>query len=243
MAWGPPKSTSCTSVAIIEPPQPSASAVRMAARSRATRVGFHAVVGAVQQLDDLAVDAARRDAQLVPARALLFGRAQQRERAGLPARRTGRHRAARSPAICAAIGRAATPHSAASAFSFSGLRRVAGRGAVAARTENLDNLAPVVAVRGRARGNRAGQVAGHDQVGIGAAGSDLGAFAEGIDAARPHVADVAAQPQLAEPAEGLQVVVPVPDGLRAQVPRAGQHLLRGRIGRAVVEIQGFSLQR
>src|ERR1035441_5345575 len=36
MAMGPPKSTSCTSVAIMEPPQPSASAARMAARRSAT---------------------------------------------------------------------------------------------------------------------------------------------------------------------------------------------------------------
>ena len=40
------------------------------------RVRFHAVVGAVQQLDDFAVDAARRDPHLLPSPALLLGGAQ-----------------------------------------------------------------------------------------------------------------------------------------------------------------------
>src|ERR1019366_5759765 len=51
---------------------------------------------------------------------------------------------------------------------------------------------------------------------VGAVRSHLRALAERIDAARPHVADVAAESELAEAAERLQVVVTVPDGFGAQ---------------------------
>ena len=116
---------------------------------------------------------------------------------------------------------AATPHSAASVFSFSGLA-MAGRVA-----QGLHHLAPVVAVRRGAAGHRPSQVAGHDQVGIGAAGSHLRPFAERIDAARPHVTDIAAQAQVSESAERLHVVVAVPHGFRADILRVHQHFLRG----------------
>ena len=66
------------------------------------RVRFHAVMGAVQQLDDLAVDAARGDADFVPLAALLLGRALHwNEGAFLepelrrPSSRRGRRRSAR----------------------------------------------------------------------------------------------------------------------------------------------------
>src|ERR1019366_1831493 len=56
-------------------------------------VRFHAVVSTVQQLDDFAVDAARRDPQLLPSPALLFGGAQQRyQRAVLQAELRGHAR-------------------------------------------------------------------------------------------------------------------------------------------------------
>jgi hypothetical protein len=78
-------------------------------------------------------------------------------------------------------------------------------------------------------------------VGIGAAGSHLGPFAERIDAARPHVTDIAAQAQVSESTQGLQVVVAVPHGFRAQIARMDQHLLRGRVNRAVVETHRASV--
>ena len=98
----------------------------------------------------------------------------------------------------------------------------------------------MIAVRGRARRHRAGQVARHNQVGIRAASPHLRPLAERIDAARPHVADVAAQAQLAEPAQGLQGVVPVPDGLGAQLARVLQHLLRGGVGGTMILAHGSS---
>ena len=70
---GSPKRTSETSVAIIEPPQPSASAVRAAAMQQVLGVVVHAHVGHVQPGDDLAVDAARRGACRRPVLLLLLG--------------------------------------------------------------------------------------------------------------------------------------------------------------------------
>ncbi len=97
----------------------------------------------------------------------------------------------------------------------------------------------MVAVRCRAARNRARQVAGHDQVRIGAARAHLRPLAERIDTARPHVADVATQPELAESAERLQVVVTVPHGLGAQFFREDQHFPRGGVGGAVLRIRHF----
>ena len=72
------------------------------------------------------------------------------------------------------------------------------------------------------------------------AGSHLRPLAERIDAAGPHVADIATQPQFAESAKGLEGVVPVPNGLRAQLARVLQHLLRGGVRRTMVLAHGFT---
>ena len=56
--WGSPKRMSETSVAIIEPPQPSARAARAAAMRMCSRVVVGADVGGVHAGDDFAVDAA-----------------------------------------------------------------------------------------------------------------------------------------------------------------------------------------
>src|ERR1035441_5896424 len=85
------------------------------------------------------------------------------------------------------------------------------------------------------------QVAGHNQVGIRAASSYLRPFAERIDAARPHVADIAAQPQVTETAERLHGVVAVPHGRRADIMRVDQHLLRRRVNRAFIKTHRLSM--
>jgi hypothetical protein len=178
------------------------------------RVRFHAVVRAVQQLDDFAVDAARRDAHLLPSPALFLGGAQRRdERAFLQAElrshtsgQVRRHLALVRLADSRPIRPPAPSASPGWRWHIPKRSRLA---------PHLHHFAPMVAVRRRAARHRARQVAGHDQVRIGAARSHLRPFAERIDAARPHVADIAAQPELAEPAERLQVVVTVPHGLGA----------------------------
>jgi hypothetical protein len=57
--------------------------------------------------------------------------------------------------------------------------------------QHLHQITAVVGVRGGTGGNHAAQVAGHDNVGIGAAHTGLRPFAEGVHPARPHDADAA----------------------------------------------------
>ena len=125
------------------------------------RVRFHAVVRAMKQLDDLAVDSPRRDAHLLPSPALLLGSAQRRDERPFLGAKLGRH-AVRQRALV----RRHSP------FRRQRLQllRVGDDGRVA---QNFHHLAPVVAVRRGADGHRPSQVAGHNQVGIGAAGSHL----------------------------------------------------------------------
>ena len=196
------------------------------------------MVSTVEQLDDVAVDAARRDPHLLPTPPLLLGRALERnQRAVLQAE-------LRSHAVGQVGGRRHAP--------FGQQRRkplrigdgVSRSGSALGRAaEDLHHFAAVIAVRRGAACHSARQVPGHDQVRIGAARSHLRALAEGIDATRPHVADVAAEPQLAEAAQRLQVLVTVPDGFGAQLGGADQHFQRGGVGGAVLWIRHiFNLQ-
>jgi hypothetical protein len=163
-------------------------------------------MGPVQQLDDLAVDAARGDADLVPPAPLLLRRSQGRDEGTLlkPELR---------PHLRAEVGgdlrrRAIAPGDAPLLSERRKLLGVrdgipGGRAVLADVPENPSDLATVVAMGSRARGDCPGQVARHDQMGVRAAGPHLRPLAERIDAAGPHVADIAAQPQIAEPAKGL----------------------------------------
>jgi len=201
-------------------------------------------MSAVEQFDDLAVYAAGGDADLVPLPALLLGSAQHgNERAFLEPELRSHLRAEVGGDL---PNRAVAPGDAPllrQRRQSSGVRdAVPGGSAVLTDIpKNSRDLAPVVAVGSGAGGHRAGQVARHNQVGVRPASSHLRPLAERIDAARPHVADVAAQAEISEPAQGLQGVVPVPDGLGAHLVRVLQHLLGGGVGGTVILAHKLSL--
>ena len=196
------------------------------------RVRLDAVVRAGQQLHHLAVDAARRDAELRPALALPLGRAERRHQRPLLGAELRAHRT-REVERDLAHGPPAVldlPLRCERAQLLLAGERVAGREAgLCGVAQDRGHLAAVVAVARAARGHRAREVAGDDQVGVGAAGSDLWALAEGIDATRPHVADVAAQAQVAEAAERLHAFVAVPGRGDAEGARAREHLASRRV--------------
>ena len=79
----------------------------------------------------------------------------------------------------------------------------------------------MIRVGGGAGGDHAAQIAGHDDVGIGAANTGLGALAKGIDPARPHNTDAAGQAHVAESALGLLGVVPLPNGFNTVLSGLG----------------------
>ena len=97
--------------------------------------------------------------------------------------------------------------------------------ALADLMQNLHQVAAVVGMGGRPGGDHPGQVAGHDDIGIGAANALLGAFPEGVDPAGPHDAVAAGEPQFAIAAGRLLFQVAVPDRLDVVLGRLLQHKL------------------
>jgi hypothetical protein len=153
----------------------------------------HAHVGAVHHLGGLPVDAPGHDPQLPPdfpppgrgpahqgqllfpaAEILLHGVGQ------LPGQRR----------VLFPVGFNAVFGAEAAEF-FPVHHRVAGRVALGHFRQHLHQVPAVVGMGRRARGDHPAQVPGHDDVRVRAANAPLGAFAKGVDPARPHVADTA----------------------------------------------------
>ncbi len=95
--------------------------------------------------------------------------------------------------------------------------------------EGVGHIASVVGVSGRAPGDHADEVAGHDGLGGGSADPDLHPLLGGGGPARPHAADPATDAVPAEPAGRLLLLEAVQGG--EHLPGGGrrQSLLAGRI--------------
>jgi len=92
--------------------------------------------------------------------------------------------------------------------------------------EGVGDIPAVIGMGRRACRNHADKAARHDNIGRGPAHSCLGAFAvKGADAAGPHVAVSAADPQFTETTLGQLGLIPVPGRLKAQFPGPLQHLV------------------
>ena len=232
MGVGVPKSTSDSSVAIIEPPQPSAMEVRKPLQDQVDRVVVHADVGAVHDLDDLAVDAARVDAQLLPQFDALCRRAAGELDGAFLLAKLGVGGAGQiqgdlflAPALGldAVLGRQRVQLGLV-------LDLVAAALALGGQEQRVGDVAPVVRVGGRAGGDHADQVAGDDDVGRRSADAQFGPIVlKGTDAAGAHVAVAAADAQLAKAALGQLGLVAIPGGLEAQFLGPGQHLVGSRV--------------
>ena len=95
--------------------------------------------------------------------------------------------------------------------------------------ERVNHVPAVVGVGGRSRGDHAREVAGDDGVGIGPAGAEPWFAAERVDPARAHVADPAADAELAEAALRLLLVPPVPGRLEVLLLGNLDHLQGGLV--------------
>ena len=190
MGWGVPKRMSETSVAIMEPPQPSLREVRRACSrmftgSLSTPMWVRCMVsttsrsmprGAILQLVP----------EFQPGGGQAFGKGQvafldaelghhgQGQFFGLGlGRQVGRQTVFRGDAVqFGQIGQLITR------------RLTLGHG-----QQGFHQVAAMVGMGGGPGGNHPGQVAGHDDVGVGAADAPLGSFAEGIETAGTHDAD------------------------------------------------------
>jgi hypothetical protein len=84
----------------------------------------------------------------------------------------------------------------------------------------------MVGMGGRPARDHADQIAGHDDVGGGAADTSLGSLIlKGADPAGAHVAVAATDPKFSEPALGKHFFIAVPDGLEAELLCPGEHLV------------------
>ncbi|VTR69622.1 hypothetical protein DESC_760048 [Desulfosarcina cetonica] len=188
--------------------------VAQALEQKGLPVVVHAHVGAVHHLGCLAVNAARGDIELLPDLAPLLGCARDQ--------------------LDLLLAHAIIFHHSIGQFSGNGQGRLAFRGhavlgghafqfllvadrvaqgaAVGHPGQDFHQIAAVVRVSGSTGSNHATEVAGHDDVGIGAANAGLGAFTKGIDPAGSHHADAAGKAHVAEPALGLLGVVAFPYG-------------------------------
>ena len=91
----------------------------------------------------------------------------------------------------------------------------------------LDEVAAVVGMGGRAGRHHAAEIAGHDDIRVGAADPALHLAALfGTDPARPHVAVLAGKAQLAEGAVRALGLVPVPGRFHPVPAGLFDHLLR-----------------
>src|SRR5690348_2097715 len=93
----------------------------------------------------------------------------------------------------------------------------------------MGEVAAVVRVTGGARRRVTQEVAGGDDLRGGAADALPGALAEGVDAARPEVADGAAQAQRAEPALRLLRLEAVPHDGDAALLHLPRHAAGGGV--------------
>ena len=178
------------------------------------RVVVHAHVGAVQHLRDFPVNAPGAKAQLLPplqaGRRQTFGELEkalfdavflhqgQGQFPGLGRRRQ----------VCIDAEFVGHPGELLQVGYFVTRSLAFGHG-----EQRLHQVPAVVGVGGRARSHHAGEVAGHHDVRVRAAHPPLGAFPKRIDAAGPHDADAAGEPQVAKAAAGLLGGVPLPNGL------------------------------
>jgi hypothetical protein len=163
---GVPKRMSETSVAIRLPPQPSARERCARRAAGCARILVVADVGAVHRLDDLAVNTARHDAQLLP-ELLALGRRAADGATSRAAGRTGRCRGQpgrwRSPRARGL--RWGCHSSAATVRSLATSRMIIAFGlSVGHGFQGEGHIAPVVGVGGRPGGNGTDQVAGLDGV-------------------------------------------------------------------------------
>ena len=78
--------------------------------------------------------------------------------------------------------------------------------------QDFHQVSAVVRMGGGPGRDHAAQVAGNDDVGIGPAHAELGAFAKGIHPAGAHDADAATQPHITKTALGLLGLVALPNG-------------------------------
>ncbi len=227
---GVPKRMSLMSVESIEPPQPSARAAAQRGLEDVLGVEVDALVRAVQDLDDLAVDGARREAELLPQR-LSLGRGAARVddlAVRLAELRQGHVGDVEGDLVDVAAGRGHAHegghgHELLLVLDLVAVRLAGGDGAQRHR-----HVAAVVGVRRGAAGHLAGEVARRDgrQIGAAEAGLLLGVLAH--EPARAHAADAAAGARLPDGA-GLHRVRPREDRLHAAFVGVAQHLEGGRV--------------
>ena len=74
---------------------------------------------------------------------------------------------------------------------------------------------------------------------IGSADAHLRTLAEWIDSARPHVADMAAQAQIAKATKRLHLVVPIPGGQHVERTGLAKYLLSSRVDRSFLTSHSY----
>ena len=232
---GSPKSTSETSVAIIEPPQPSASAVRDGRHEDVLGVVVDAHVRDVQAGDHLAVDAARRGVGRGPVLLLLLGRAADVHQHRRPACRTRAssrfghvlgHLAVAAAVAGDAVflGQGAEPLRAADLVGFRGRPRrpAAGRGRSRGRGRSARPCPRRCAAAGSAR--RSSRPPAPQM-------PSCAPLPPGLTRHGPMKQFRQQSPSLPKLHCGLLRLEPVPDGRDPRLVRQNDHLLRGRIDR------------
>jgi hypothetical protein len=94
----------------------------------------------------------------------------------------------------------------------------------------------MIGVSRGARRDHSHQVARDDRISVGATHALPRPLAERVYAARPHVADAAADPELAKATLGLHGIPSIPGSPYAGFRGAGQHLLCGGIDSAFLTV-------